>query len=580
MKSTAMSKEFYRLLIAFVCLLLAACGRATPSPTVPPSPTPTQQGGRAAVLDTPAVALIDTELLGQAGLHAACDSADGVDFTCTNAASQPTLAVNIDGGAYARWQVRAGAVALPLTGDETLIIRAERRGNITPNLYLVEASGRRIAVSLARYGLREGVQTVAIPLREIRDEERQWPDFAAVDAVQIVFEWAEMAGDLALLSLQFVSAWQETVPIDPATAALAAGLTLPEGFVATAIADDLRAVTQLQVAPDGTLWASTQEGRIWRYQDGDGDGRYEQRLLYATGFEEVVGLLYDPLDGAIWVGGRGQLYRTLDWDGNGVADVRELRLDGLPWGRHQNNGLVWNPDPDPFTGEPGGSWLYFGLGSTEDLEVGGEWNAQVLRFPRSGQGLADLQRVSRGNRNPYMVVWAPVPVDLDQPAGEVAWQLFASENGPDFNDAPDEVNHIRWQHDYGFPDQFGPVEPASGAVDGEPYSGPVYPVTAHASASGLAYITNPAWPPAYRTLYVSLFGQVFSEGIVGHTVERVMLSAAETATGVTYRGEPATFIAGLDRPLPLTTAHNGDLLVGDYATGAIYQISYRPTTDD
>jgi glucose/arabinose dehydrogenase len=511
--------------------------------------------------------------LGQAGTLAACDSTAGADFTCTAEATTPTLTVALDGSTYARWTLAAPTVATPLTGDETLVMRAQQTGAVAPNLYLVENNGRRIAVPLARYGLREGATTVAVPLREIRDDEGIWPDFAAVNEIQVVFEWAAMAGTLTIDSLQFVAAWQETVALNPDWPTLAATLTVPDGFTATAIAGDLSAVTQLEFAAE-TLWASTQLGRVWRYRDADGDGYYEDRLLYAAGFEEVVGLLYDPTDGALWIGGRGNLYHTVDHDGNGVADQRELRLEGLPWGRHQNNGLAWNPDPDPFTGEPGNTWLYFGLGSTEDLEVGGEWNAQILRFPRTGQGQADLESVSRGNRNAYGVLWAPVPGDPSQPNGEQAWQLFASENGPDFNDAPDEVNHIRWQHDYGFPEQFGPVDEAAGAVDGAPYSGPVYPVTAHASANGLAYVTNAAWPAEYQTLYVSLFGQVFDPGIVGHTVERVTLTAVETADGLTYRGEPSTFVAGLDRPLPLLTAPNGDLVVGDYATGVVYQIGY------
>jgi hypothetical protein len=57
-------------------------------------------------------------------------------------------------------------------------------------------------------------------------------------------------------------------------------------------------------------------------------------------------------------------------------------------------------------------------------------------------------------------------------------------------------------------------------------------------------------------------------------VERVTLTAVETATGTTYRGEPTTFVAGLDRPLPLTIAPDGNLLIGDYATGVIYKIQY------
>ncbi|MEZ4582097.1 MAG: hypothetical protein R3A10_10755 [Caldilineaceae bacterium] len=35
-----------------------------------------------------------------------------------------------------------------------------------------------------------------------------------------------------------------------------------------------------------------------------------------------MGLLYDPVDGAVWVGGRGQLYRTLDGDGSGAMTCR------------------------------------------------------------------------------------------------------------------------------------------------------------------------------------------------------------------------------------------------------------------
>ena len=196
-------------------------------------------------------------------------------------------------------------------------------------------------------------------------------------------------------------------------------------------------MTQIDFTPDHDLLVSLQNGRVWWYTDSDKDGVFDMRRLYTSGQSEVVGLLYDRADGAIWLGGRGQLIRTADRDGDRVADLVEVRIDGLPWGRHQNNGLAWNPDPDPFTGEAGGSWLYFGLGSTGDLEDGGELNSTVLRFPRDGHGAADLEVVARGLRNVYMVVWALLPNQLDDPDGPRTWQLFASENGPDFNDAPD-----------------------------------------------------------------------------------------------------------------------------------------------
>jgi hypothetical protein len=60
-------------------------------------------------------------------------------------------------------------------------------------------------------------------------------------------------------------------------------------------------------------------------------------------------------------------------------------------------------------------------------------------------------------------------------------------------------------------------------------------------------------------------------------VERVTLRRVTNPDGSsTYRGEPSDFIVGLDRPLPLSTSPDGNLVVGDYATGVIYKIVYRP----
>ncbi|MCB0071449.1 MAG: hypothetical protein KDE20_08320 [Caldilineaceae bacterium] len=569
--------KFRWLILCCIVLVLAACGRNRPAPSADTgasdagAPAPVVEATPTPLPPPPPVDLYAPNLLDEPGAAQGCDADGGASILC-RPEGPATIEVTVNAGNYARWSMKFPKPAAPLTPADVLHLRAAAPDGLSPNLYLVEADGDRIAVSLRRQGLDDAMDDIIIPLAEIKDDEGNRVDAAQVAEVQIVFEWADMAGTMTLETVQFMPVWEEAVAVDDAAAALAAGLTVPAGFAVTALADDLSTMTQIDYTPAGEMLVSLQNGRVWWYSDDDGDGAYDRRRLYFSGLPEIVGLLYDPVDGAVWVGGRGQLYRTLDSDGNGAADVQELRVDGLPWGRHQNNGLDWNPDPDPFSGETGTHWIYFGLGSTGDLETGGPLNASVLRFPRDGANADALEVVSRGNRNPYMVTWAPVPVDLADPAGPTAWQLFASENGPDFNDAPDEVNHIRWGHDYGFPDQFGPV--ADPAQDGAPYSGPVYSATAHASASGLAYVSNPNWPAQYRTLYVSLFGQVFSPDVVGHLVEGVTLAQVETATGPTYRGEPFDFITGLDRPLPMAIAPDGNLVVGDYAMGVLYHVAY------
>ena len=566
----------YPALLSLMTLLLliaaAGCGMFQPPEPPPPRPTPTLI---ATITPTPPppVALVDAELLRSKDIEAACDHPPEANMTCENEARAPHILVDHDASTYSRWSMR-WQDAPPLTGDETLALRTTMSGDLRPNLYLVEQDGNRMPVELRRFGLREGTHDVHVPLREVKDMDGNTLDFSKINEMQIVFEWSDMQGELDLESVQFLSLWQEPVAIAPESVEMAAALGLLSGFVAEPIADDLRELTQIEITPDGDMQVSLQNGRIWWYTDEDGDGTYDSRRLYATGFTEVVGLLDDAQDDAVWIGGRGQLYRTLDTDGNGAADVRELRIDGLPWGRHQNNGLEWNPDPDPFTGEPGGAWIYFGLGATGDLEVGDEYNATVLRFPRDGQGQGDLEILSEGNRNTYDVVWAPVPVDLDDPDGPTAWQLFASENGPDYVDEPDEVNHLyKPGLHFGFPEQFGDLGPDE--VEGEPYSGPVYSVVPHTSADGLAWISNPDWPDEYRTLYTALFGEVFNPKPVGHTVEGVTLREETLPDGsMTYRGEPFDFVTELDRPLPLTVDLSGDLLVGDYATGVIYAVRY------
>ncbi|MEM7530739.1 MAG: hypothetical protein AAF639_01070 [Chloroflexota bacterium] len=569
------------LTLPLVLVLLAACGRDRPTPDAPEPATATPVLAAISLVDAP---LLSSDHLAQ-GFAWHCDHPPEASLECTATPQSITLDVTANASTYARWSLNwreslaDSTLSGPLlTGDETLTLAIRRKGQLSPNLYLVTADGQRLHLNLNAYGLNEGqenlLQTLHIPLQEFVDEEGNRLVYNAIEEVQIAFEWADMDGELMIQDFRFASVWQESVMVSDESKELAATLQIPDDFVIEPMVDGVREMTQIIFATDGSMLVSQQRGRVWSYQDSDDDGHYDQRHLHTTGFTEIVGLLYDPIDDAVWIGGRGKLYRVQDTDANGVADTYEVRLTDLPWGRHQNNGLVWNPDPDPFTGEEGHHWIYFGLGSTEDLEDGGPLNSTVLRFPRnSTAGQDDLEVVSRGNRNAYMLTWGQVPVDLSQPDGDWAWQLFAGENGPDFNDAPDEVNHIRWQHHYGFPEQFGLVE--DGQVDGEPYSGPVYPVTAHASASGVAYVNNPDWPETYRTLYVSLFGQVFGTEIAGHKVQRVTLSAEETSTGTTYRGEPDDFVLGVDRPLPMMVGPQGNLWFGDYATGVIYRVSYR-----
>jgi glucose/arabinose dehydrogenase len=586
---------FMGSVIAGSMLMFTACSPtaptiidALPTPTssteMEPTPSPQPSQVEAPTADTddieemPALELVqpydadaasdESNLLNQAEMIVQCDHTENALVTCLLDELPQRISLEFDASNFARWALQIPDAGIGLTGNEVLAIELSTEGHIDLNLYLVTEDGERILRRLPGAHDHEDTITVYFPLWELRADTGMWFDAAFLKEIQLVFEWADMVGAVNLHALRFLDVWKEPVEIvdlqDPISA--------PEGFTVEVVATNLLALTQIEVISADTLLASTQNGRVWLYRDQDGDGFFEYRQLYVSGFWEVVGLLYDPVDNAVWIGGRGELWRTLDMNGNGSADLLEQRIDGLPWGRHQNNGLIWNPVDDPFSGEPPYSWIYFGLGSTGDLEVGEEFSATVLRFPRDGNGSEDLEIVAEGVRNAYGLIWAPISHDETDAASGVDWALFAGENGPDFNDAPDEVNHIRWGHHYGFPTHFGMVTPPD--VENRPYSSPVYEVTPHASANSLAYITNLEWPEAYRTLYVSLFGSVFSPEPVGQTVDRVQLTPVESQDGRTYQGNADVFIQGLQRPLPLNVDTDGNLLIGDYATGIIYRVRY------
>lgn len=560
-----MRKDYIRrfpsgvLFIVALILLLASCSSDETPASVPELPTvPVGMPANPAPFET----LIGLDLLTALGVVVQCDSSDDAEIVCDSVDGIQRIQINLPASGYARWSMSFPTPIQPLKGNEVLTLRRQSGGNLTTNVYFVEADGTRTYVPLERFNLSRDWQTIYIPLRRFVDGDGSSPDFAAIREIQFTFEWADMQGEFLLDFLSFDSVWEELIA--PVTAS--PEIRVPAGFAIDAIVAGSHNPTQMETPTANSLLVSELAGRIWWYWDDNNDGFYERRRLYDTGYSEVVGLLYDPLDGAVWIGGRGQIWRTLDTDGDGVADVKELRVDGLPWGRHQNNGLAWNPVADPFSGEPAHSWIYFGLGSEGDLTTDGDPNSTVLRFPRSGQSRADLQIVSRGNRNAYDVVWAPVPVD-----GEIHWSLFASENGPDFNDAPDEVNHIRWGLNYGFPEQFGMT---TGSAADAAYASPVADLPAHASSTGLAFVTDLSWPADYRTLYVSLFGQIFGTERVGHTVERIALSPVKDSDPLTFTGEASPFVEGLDRPLAMITDAQGRLLVADYVTGIVYRVRH------
>ena len=265
----------------------------------------------------------------------------------------------------------------------------------------------------------------------------------------------------------------------------------------------------------------------------------------ASGLRLPLGLVFH--DGALYVSSRGGVTRLTDEDGDGDLDTSTPIIVGLPSGSHQNNGPAIGPDGK----------LYLPVGSTCNACIEqDERSATVMRFELDGSG---GEVYARGLRNVYQLAFHPED-----------GTLWGADNGRDDfgHDVPEELDLILQNGDYGWPDCWG----ADGGRNCEGTSAPIAELEPRSSADGLLFYTGAQFPPGYRNnLFITLWGA--HDRSTGQKVVRVELHGG--AAG--YSAQVSDFATGFDRPLPITVAPDGALLVGDYGDGRILRISYTGT---
>jgi glucose/arabinose dehydrogenase len=109
--------------------------------------------------------------------------------------------------------------------------------------------------------------------------------------------------------------------------------------------------------------------------------------------------------------------------------------------------------------------------------------------------------------------------------------------------------------DWGFPDCYGQE---SEACVGTP--APIAELAPHAALGGLAIVTGELGDTVGTAAIVAAWA--------GGDVQLVTLERS----GDSYVGEPATFLTGLENPMPVALA-DGGVLVGDWTTGTVYLVS-------
>lgn len=384
-----------------------------------------------------------------------------------------------------------------------------------------------------------------------------------------------LAGFLALLMLAGLgvpgtSGWPQN---DGSAPIARAGFEI--AFVPTTFASSL---TSIAFGPDGNLWVTEQGGRILRVVDtgpppdrGNYTAASVQVFDTVSGFGSLMGLVFNGSQmfvSSIGAAGGGYLHVYNDTDADGVPDLpRRLFLTDL-----QTPDGSWH---DTYNLVVSGGWLYFNDGSYGNTQVGYDpLRAKILRVNLTGldwsavpinaylDSQAPVRRIeifARGVRNTYDMVALP--------NGDILGTDNNMDQDPNF---PEELNHYRLGHDYGFPSSGYPADHLTNGFDP-----PVAALEPHSSANGIAYYGGTAWCGFTGRVFVAMWGPNSNADPRGRKVVAVNL----TAMGDTYfTPDNATDVEDIawnvGRPLDLTFAPDGrNLFVARHTpSGAIYRV--------
>ena len=360
----------------------------------------------------------------------------------------------------------------------------------------------------------------------------------------------------------------------------------PKGFRVSEYATGLNNPRKIVTAPNGDiLVAESMPGRIKVLRDSDGDGTAEKSEDFATGLSRPFGIAFyppGPNPTHVYIGNTDSVVRFPYQSGDTkVRGAAETIVKSIPSGREQvGGGGHWTRDLE-FSRD--GKILFVSVGSRTNVmerardEPTEKRRAVVLAFDPDGQN----ERIyAWGIRN-------AVGLAIHPETGE----LWSSVNERDLlgdHLVPDYVSHIVEGGFYGWPWFYiGPnQDPRHESKHPELKDKTIVPdvlVQSHSASLCMTFYTGLQFPPEYRLdAFAAEHGSWNRARRTGYKVIRIPMKDGKAT------GEYEDFLVGFvtpegnvwGRPVGVTVAKDGSLLVTDDGSGIVWRVAYTGSVQD
>ena len=339
--------------------------------------------------------------------------------------------------------------------------------------------------------------------------------------------------------------------------------TVPQGFRVNIFAAEFKEPRWLTVAPNGDIFlADSGAGKIFILRDPQHTGGAQQREIFATGVNRPYGIVFH--DDYVYIGATNALLR-FHYDPKTSKRLGDAeKLMDLPHGGHWTRGLVFSAD---------GKHLFISIGSESNINIESDSRRAAITICDPDGKNAHLY--ATGLRNPSAIALEPTTGQL--------WAVVNERDGLGDDLPPDYFTAVKEGGFYGWPYSYigDNVDPRVNPQKPDLVAKAVIPdvlLGSHRAPLQFAFYTGTHFPEMYRGgAFIAEHGSWNRSVRAGYQITFVPFKDGKPS------GDPQPFLTGLvpdpaksnvyGRPVGVTVAPDGALLVSDDSAGRIYRVT-------